>query len=362
MTNVVQLTFPNRARTRADRLAALASAFADDRRSRGDVFWLKENAEFLNIMECTQAAPDDRALEVHRDFYDTIEKRLAFFPQYYRFLLSICLDLEDLGIGGDKGKRLVQWTADEGLAEAEMSDLQRAEARRLMLRRGVDPLASDTGLGARLMAFAGRAATFAMPNKKAAYELTHTIFYLTEYGRKSMTFGPDVTRSLSFAGTLAYLDQNADLLAEVCVAMRFAGLTPPAIWEAWITDHTDSFIVASGDRAEPGRDDYHEFLVCTWATATAGADPFARPVSFDRLSFHAAPRRSAPLRSMSQTMLDLDSRSGDWTRMRGLIANTLDRDAMAVLEEAEAACTEFDAFFAGFARAGMANPLERLTA
>ena len=68
---------------------------------------------------------------------------MGFFPQYYRFLLGLCLDLEDLGIGGQKGSKLVQWVADQGLARAELSDLQRAEARRLCLRRGIDPVAED---------------------------------------------------------------------------------------------------------------------------------------------------------------------------------------------------------------------------
>ncbi|MDF1854724.1 hypothetical protein [Pseudooceanicola sp.] len=363
MTNVVQLSFPSRARSEADRLAALTASFAEDRRLGDDVFWLKENAELLNILECTGTQPDEQALAVHQEFYNGIEKRLSFFPQYYRFLLSICLDLEDLGIGGDKGARLVDWAADQGLARAELSDLQRAEARRLMLRRGRDPLPEDGGLTDRLHGFISRSATFAMPNKKAAYELTHTIFYLTEYGRKSLDFGLEAEKSLTFAGTLAYLDQNADLLAEICVAMRYANVMPPAIWDDWLTTHTASFVIAADDCATPSHDDYHEFLVCNWSRSMAGDRAFARPVSFGPLSFHAAPRRSAPLRQMSQAMLDLDSsRSGDWGRMRGYVAEMLNDDAMLVLQEAEAACADFDAFFAGFARTGlpMPMPLQRL--
>ncbi len=358
MTNVVQLTFPSRARSRADRLAALTASFADDRRMGDDVFWLKENAELLNILECTGTQPDEQALAVHQEFYNGIEKRLAFFPQYYRFLLSICLDLEDLGMGGDKGARLIDWAADQGLAQAEMSDLQRAEARRLMLRRRRDPLSNDIGLSDRLTAFISRSATFAMPNKKAAYELTHTLFYLTEYGRKSVEFGAEVNQSLNFAGTLAYLDQNADLLAEVCVAMRYGGFTPPAIWDEWLADHTASFSIVEGDRAWPQQDDYHEFLVCNWSRATTGTTAFDRPVAPGPLSFHAAPRRAAPLRQMSQAMLSLDdARSTDWVQMRGYVTEALAPEAIDVLDEAETACSEFEAFFEGFARAGIANAL-----
>lgn len=358
MTNVVHLTFPSRARSRADRLAALTASFAADRRSQDDVFWLKENAELLNILECTGTRPDERALEAHAAFYDTVEKRLAFFPQYYRFLLSITLDLEDLGMGGDKGEALVRWAADQGLAQAEMSDLQRAEARRLMARRGCDPL-DDAGLTARLIAFIARPATFAMPNKKAAYELTHTVFYLTEYGRQAVDFGPETARSLTYAGTLAYLDRNADLLAEICVAMRFAGLTPPAAWDAWLARHTAAFVTAEGDRADPGRDDYHEFLVCNWSRAAAGETPFAAALPFGAMSFHAPRAGITPLRQMSQLMLDLDdARCGDWRLMRDTVAHALDPEGQATLQEAEAACPDFDGFFAGFARAGQGLSLK----
>ena len=61
---------------------------------------------------------------------------------------------------------------------------------------------------------------------------------------------------------------------------------------------------------------------------------------------------------MSQLMLDLDdARSGDWHVMRGTVEHALDAEARDVLQEAEAACPDFDGFFAGFARAGQAMPL-----
>ncbi|WP_375691200.1 DUF6902 family protein [Pseudooceanicola sp. LIPI14-2-Ac024] len=356
MTNVVHLTFPSRARSRGDRLAALTASFAAERRQDDDVFWLKENAELLNILECTGAAPGPDALETHAAFYERVEKRIAFFPQYYRFLLSITLDLEDLGMPGSKGERLTRWAAAQGLAEAELSDLQRAEARRLMARRGV--AVADDGLTERLLAFISRPETFAMPNKKAAYELTHTIFYLTEYGRRRFAFGAQVERSLTYAGTLAFLDRNADLLAEICVAMRQAGMRPPARWDDWIAEHTADFFLADTELAEPERDDYHEFLVCNWARAAAGATPFAAPQPIGRVSFHARRTAAAPLRQMSQLMLDLDdARSGDWALMRPTVANALDAEGYGILQEAEAACSDFDGFFAGFARAGQSIPM-----
>ena len=100
MTNIVQLNVPSQRQSADQRNAALLRCFSQHRRFGDDVFWLKENAELLNILECTGADPNADALAAYDGFYATIEKRLQFFPQYYRFLLSICLDLEDLGMEG----------------------------------------------------------------------------------------------------------------------------------------------------------------------------------------------------------------------------------------------------------------------
>ena len=352
MSNVVHLTVPSQNQRTADRHAALLRSFAQHRRFGDDVFWLKENAELLNILECTGTAVAAEALCVHDGFYAQVEKRLGFFPQYYRFLLSICLDLEDLGLPGAKGEALAGWIARQGLVEAELSDLQRGEARRLMQRRGIDPLSGDTGLDDRLRAFIARPATFAMPNKKAAYELTHTIFYLSEYGRRDPQVDARVRDSLDFAGTLAFLDCNADLLAEICIAMRHAGFTPSAIWEDWLARHTHRFTITAGDGA-PVQDDYHEFFVCNWLMAASGRDAFAKRFEAERMSFVRPETGAGPLREISECMFRLDRRSADWSRMRRTVAETLSDGARATLDAAESASSDFEAFFAGFARTGL---------
>ena len=227
MSNVIRLTFPSRHEQRAASFAALLETFASHRREDGDVFWMKENAEILNILECTGQIVSTEALQVYADFYETIEQRLEFFPQYYRFLLSICQDLEALGLGSGKSSRLARWIADESLPEAELSDLQRGEALRLLTRSGVCSADDLTLVNDRLCKFADRSATFAVPNKKAAYELTHIVFYLSEYGRRDPQLGADAMRSLKFTGTLAFLDCNFDLLAEVLVALAYCGADAP---------------------------------------------------------------------------------------------------------------------------------------
>ena len=91
MTNVISLNVPQRRQTLPQRAGALVDIFAKHRRYGEDVFWLKENAELLNILECTGTQVAPQILEVHQEFYDKLPQQLSFFPQYYRFLLSICL-------------------------------------------------------------------------------------------------------------------------------------------------------------------------------------------------------------------------------------------------------------------------------
>lgn len=353
MTNVVQLNVPARNLGLRPRRSAIIAGFAQHRRFGDDVFWLKENAELLNILECTATEIEDHALAPHEPFYDSLENRMGFFPQYYRFLLSICLDLEDLGMPGNKGEALAEWVSRQGLPEAEMSDLQRAEARRLLARRGVRTRAADPGLDRRLHAFIDRSETFAMPNKKAAYELTHIVFYLSEYGRRAPCLSERALTSLEFAGILAYLDQNADLLAEICVALRYAGTEPPRLWEDWLERETRAFLVDCGPQAALS-DDYHEYFVCNWLMALAGRAHFDARVEPARMAFNRARSWAGPLRQMSQSLFEMqDRRNADWTQMRARLTGALSETGHEILCEAEACSDKFDAFFAGFARAGL---------
>ncbi|EAQ03424.1 hypothetical protein OB2597_02352 [Pseudooceanicola batsensis HTCC2597] len=353
MSNVIHLAFPSRSEQRAARYAALLDTFANHRRDTDDVFWLKENAEILNILECTGQDVAPEALSVYRGFYDTIEERLEFFPQYYRFLLSICLDLETLGLGGGKGRALAQWVADQGLIEAELSDLQRGEATRLMTRVGVSHGQDVTLINDRLSRFVSRPTTFSVPNKKAAYELTHIAFYLSEYGRRDPDLGSEAEQSLKFTGTLAFLDCNWDLLAEVLVAMRYCGLTPPAEWQDAIAHVAAAFAVAEGDDAVR-QDDYHAYLVCNWALSTSGGAPFQARLTPGPVSFHSQHDHPAPLRELSEVIYGLNTRrSSDWQLMRDYVCENVSPDSADILIRAEAACDCFGDFFAGFARTGM---------
>lgn len=354
MSNVVALSIPHRRQRLSERAGALTRLFARGRRAQDDVFWLKENAEHLNILECTHQQVGPADLGIYADFYEGLPERLAFFPQYYRFLLSIALDLEALGLGEDLGEGLCAWVAREGLPEAEFSDLQRAEARRLLARRGVVTSAADPGLDDRLRAFASRGPTFSLPNKKAAYELTHIVFYLSEYGRRSPDLPSEVIASLDYAGLLAFLDRDLDLLAEICIAMRYCGVTPSAIWESHVLDGLRH---AGFAPAGPGaiEDDYHEYLVSGWLAAVSGDAGIGAAVPEESRCIRRVQTPPGPLRRLSVGLYGLaDRRCGDWEVMRNDIEAFCDEDDLHLLRSAEASSPRFSAFFEIFARVGRA--------
>ena len=347
MSNVIALNVRPVRQPQCQRLAAHAQLFVSDRRCEDDVFWLKENAEFLNIAEST-SQPGDAILEHYEQVYVTISDRLGDFPQYYRFFLSICLDLEDLGMPGNTGETLCHWAHHTGLPDAELSDLQRAEAERLLARRNVGTPSVD--LRDRLIRFINRPATFSIPNKKAAYELTHIVFYLSEYGRKDPGLSAPALQSLRFAGLLAYLDQNHDLLAEICVALRYAGQTPSDIWErAVLSAHRHTYTEETAH--VPPFDDYHAYLVSTWLAGLCDDPVFPLILASGPHRIVMTPPAARPLRDLSRALDNL--RHQDWPNARDQICERLTPEAVNVVKAAEASTSDFDAFFEGFVRAAV---------
>lgn len=351
MSNVITFQ-PTMKRSRSQNLSALMIAVAQNRRSLDDVFWLKENAEVLGMLVATEAKISVDDLAPYVKFYDQIGEKIQFYPQYYRFFLSICLDLEDLGFDGGKSETLCQWVADAGLIKAELSDLQRAEARRLLARRGVTENRGPSTIDDRLRRFAERAETFAIPNKKAAYELTHIVFYLSEYGKKNPQLSEGMVTSLQFTGVLAYLDQNHDLLAEVCTALQFAGIAPSLIWREAVAAAHSRISPTNEVLRYPHRDAFHTYLVTGWAQTVMGSISFEAQVPDGALNFFSNIRRTSVLRPLSECLYDLGPlRNGDWALMRGRIMATLDAQSQKILAEAEASTDKFLPFFEGFARA-----------
>ena len=354
MSNVIPLTAPSPQVNRDLQYTTLISSFSQNRRQQGDVFWLKENAELLNILECTGAELSESQLLPLTSFYNQIEDQLSFFQQYYRFILSICLDLEDLGLAGGKGEEIAYWVAQQGLAEAELSDLQRAEAHRLLRRRGIKGAGDYAALDHRLRLFINRSETFALPNRKAAYELTHIVFYLSEYGRLDPGLERNSLVSLEYAGLLAYLDQNSDLLAEVCIALHYAGRPPPVEWMDWLQHQATGFVLTAGDQGQTS-DAYHDYFVCNWAMAATQRPHFSQRIQPGPVQVRQSAVRTGPLRHMSQMLFELQGhRTADWSVMRRHLQSGLSEEAHDILSTAENSTGNFESFFAGFARAGAA--------
>ncbi|ABG32676.1 hypothetical protein CEP88_05515 [Roseobacter denitrificans] len=347
MSNVISLGAPKRPNL-SQRQALLLNSFATQRRATDDVFWLKENAELLNILANSGALLPPHALDVYSGFYESLEERMRFFPQYYRFLLSICLDLEDLGLGGDTGRKLCEAVQLGDLAACELSDLQRAEAQYLLARRGVGTLCP--AVRGRLLDFTAEPHIFSVPNKKAAYELTHIVFYLTSYGRMQAELPQTTVISLEYAGLMAFLDQDVDLLAEVCVALRFAGQSPSEIWEDWLAREIGSFTLVPAQNG-PVSDAYHEYLVTSWWAGVAGMAGFTGRPPAGNIEILRSPAGPGPLRAISSLLYQLGpARSGDWSHMRAIFARSLEHDQNAILEGAAQSCPHFDRFFERFSR------------
>ncbi len=347
MSNIIQLNFANRSQSDHDFVNVLGECVVNKRRIFGDVYWLKENAEFLNILETTGAYSNSFDLSIYDQFYSSVERQMSFFPQYYRFFLELALDLDALGMTKNKGAQLAQWVHDADLIQGELSDLQRGETMRLLARADIKTGQSDA-IEERLRTYMDHSATFALPNKKASYELTHLVFYLSEYGRKDPVLSPDAKTSLEYVGLLAVLDMNADLLSEVCVAMRFAGMSPPQEWDQWIADMRSQFRVSA---TPDDRDDYHQFMMMQWSHMIATGQGFQGPFDAQVHSFIPPLHYVSPLRQMSETLFSMETaRSEDWDKMRGHVSVDLTEQAYEILEMAERTSPKFHDFFGYFAR------------
>ncbi|KZX94980.1 hypothetical protein A3721_09315 [Sulfitobacter sp. HI0023] len=350
MSNVIHANFLAQPRVcgAQDTFAALLRSFADHRQPRDDVYWLKENAELLGMLASTGGAIPAEALSPYAAFYDRAPAYLEFFPQYYRFILSICLDLEDLGMGGGHGAALCAQAARNRSPLAELSDLQRGEAQRLLSRR-LD-LDGDAALRQRLLEFAGARGGFAVPNRKAAYELTHIVFYLSDYGRRDPGLPPEAFANLDDLGLLALLDRDHDLLAEVCLALRHAGAVPDPFWEQEV-DSAHGAMRCLPLHEPSGQDDYHPWLVTGWLLRQKGAPAFARSFAGGPLTVRAPQEPPGILRQISRCLYDQgNARGGDWHVMKRTLSPELTREGQDLLQRAEGSSPRFAEFFARFAR------------
>ena len=233
--------------------------------------------------------------------------------------------------------------------------MQRAEARRLLARRGVRLGASMSGLDDRVRELISRSSTFALPNKKAAYELTHIVFYLSEYGARDPDLPFAAVLSLEYAGLVAFLEQNIDLLSEVCVALRHAGFAPNEIWEDAIREYVSTAQLDTSEDASLN-DNYHTYLVAAWAVAVMGAQESGPAIPPSRCAFLAGHTAPGALRSLSTTLMTLGgARLSDWSKMRDVVLDALPPQDANLVQLAEHSSPAFRGFFEIFARAPKGN-------
>ena len=125
-----------------------------------------------------------------------------------------------------------------------------------------------------------------------------------EYGRRDPNLDCGAVQPLKFLGIIPYLDQNADLLAEHCIALCFAGQRPSPNWEDWIVKTLCDFQVIK-QPAYATSDAYHEYLVSVWMALRANCDGMVQAVLGRRLELMRGDVAVGLLRNISNLLLDM---------------------------------------------------------
>ena len=151
----------------------------------------------------------------------------------------------------------------------------------LLTRRNRDADLRKTygrGLEDRVLEFMSNPQCFIKFNRPFFYEMTHYIFYLTRYGKKIVKLPESIFEGLGNIGNLALLDNDIDLLSEICLCFHFLQRKPPVYWEQYIQSAADNFLISFEEEAEldPAKltDDYHEYLTINWLLAYTGKPAF----------------------------------------------------------------------------------------
>ena len=110
----------------------LVRAFANGRNNKVDFSFLKENGELLCIARSQGFLMEPRAQEFYQGFYSQAQSLLELYPQYYRFILGLVLDLEDLGLSGNVGRQICEQVRSDNLLAYDTSDIRRLEAIHLL--------------------------------------------------------------------------------------------------------------------------------------------------------------------------------------------------------------------------------------
>jgi hypothetical protein len=256
-------------------------AFAVKRNPNLSFPFLKENGELLAICIESGFLVEPRALELYKDFYTNAFKFTECYPQFYRFTLALAKDIEKAGMLGSESQKIAEYVQAKSLVRFDTSDTRRLETLTLLsdvtglkttnadvyqsVLQSVDHMISDPNWYTKF-------------NKPLFYELTHIIFFLSKNGTQQMPLKNDVYPCLLNMGVLSLLDYDADLLAEVCVCLKYIGRDIPTYWDQFLQKSlSDIAITFDGNIASalnPAVDEYHIYFVLNWYQALQNRPSF----------------------------------------------------------------------------------------
>lgn len=258
-----------------------AVAFAKKRNPILSFPFLKENGELLSIAMNSNALVEPRVLDLYADFYSHCLQFTKLYPQFYRFTLGMAADLEKAGMKGCESRKIFEYIKDLRLLYFDTSDTRKLETLTMFQHQA--PLnAEDTDLHLsiirRIDKLISNPEWFTKFNKPLFYELTHIIFFLTDYGNQALPLQNDALRCLKYMGVLCLLDNDGDLLAEVCICLNYMNVSVPEYWDKFLKDSLDQVrITYDGTVAStlnPAVDEYHMFFVLNWYQAIQGRPSF----------------------------------------------------------------------------------------
>jgi len=332
------------------------SAFAQTRNKGLNFSFLKENGELLSIIRSSGMGLEPRSLELYSDFYDNVLTLCELYPPFFRFFLAIILDLEALGMPGDKGEVLSDYVLKRDLFDHETSDTRRWEIVNLLARTGRTPnYTFDTreALEDRARGFFHNPDRFIKFNRPLFYDLTHIIFFWTNYGQLKMEAYPELLKSLTNIGLLAFLDNDYDLLAEVCLCFEFVGEKAPDSFYTACSDGRYSIRVEYLETEEfpngPPQDEYHIYLVLNWLFQFTGKPAFTEAMGSKMPVFRKREAPNSALGALSHRLHSsiLSRREGQFyipLKSRDILS----RPQHMQLSMAAIATPQFDEFFDKF--------------
>ena len=270
----------------------MVEAFALKRNPALSFPFLKENGELLAITIDSGFLVEPRALEHYADFHSKAFKLTKLYPQYYRFILSMVIHLEAGGLQVGEAAKIADYVIENDLLLLDTSETRKLET--LTLLSNLKPLSKTykkiyDGIVYNVDQLIKNPELYTKFNKPLFYDLTHIIFFLSDYGKKSLPLQNDVTQCLIYIGLLALLDNDADLLAEVCVCLRYINSKIARYWDDFLQKSLKEIKVTYHDTVmsalNPSADEYHIYLVLNWYQALQKRPAFETRFNGEKPSF-----------------------------------------------------------------------------